>query len=233
MGSCRQGISGHVMTQVASSHCDSPPTSIKTKYQVKQLDSGGKKRWDTYVRESVDGTFYHLAGWKSIVENKLHHPAYYLYCELDGEIQAVLPLIHVKSLLFGNALISVPFLVYGGPIGKTDRAIEQVTLAAKQLAQELNVDYLELRNQKPLAGDWHTKGSHVTFRKSMDADPNANLLAIPRKQRAMIRKGVKAGLVAETDHDTDRLYAAMLVCKRNLGTPFFLPNVPTLECSSP
>jgi FemAB-related protein (PEP-CTERM system-associated) len=46
-------------------------------------------------------------------------------------------------------------------------------------------------------------------------------MAIPRKQRAMIRKGIKAGLVAEVDDDTDRLYEAMLECKRNLGTPFF------------
>ena len=46
-------------------------------------------------------------------------------------------------------------------------------------------------------------------------------MAIPRKQRAMIRKGIKAGLKAEVDQDTDRLYVAMLECKRNLGTPFF------------
>lgn len=209
------------MTQVARTRSHSSPLSIKVEYLVKQLERGGETRWDTFVRESADGTFYHLAGWRTIVENQLHHRAYYLYSELDGEIQAVLPLVHVKSLLFGNALISVPFLVYGGPIGVTDQAIEQVTVAAKQLAQELSVDYLELRNQRPIAGDWQTKDSHVTFRKTMHPDPEANLLAIPRKQRAMIRKGIKAGLVAEADHDTDRLYEAMLVCKRNLGTPFF------------
>lgn len=209
------------MSQVARSQCDNSPLSIDAKYSVKQLELGGEPRWDSFVRESADGTFYHLAGWKTIVEKQLHHPAYYLYSELNGEIQAVLPLIHVKSLLFGNALISVPFLVYGGPIGANEQAIEQVTVAARRLAQELNVDYLELRNQRAIPGEWLTRDSHVTFRKSMDPDPEANLLAIPRKQRAMIRKGIKAGLVAETDHDTDRLYDAMLVCKRNLGTPFF------------
>lgn len=209
------------MSQVARCHRDNSPSSIDVKYLVKQLEPGDEIRWDSFVRESADGTFYHLAGWKTIVESQLHHPAYYLYSELDGEIQAVLPLIHVKSLLFGDALISVPFLVYGGPIGVNDQAIEQVTLAARRLAEELNVDYLELRNQRAITGDWLTKDSHVTFRKPLDPDPEANLLAIPRKQRAMIRKGIKAGLVAEIDHDTDRLYESMLVCKRNLGTPFF------------
>lgn len=200
---------------------DRLPAESTAAYSVRHLASGDAARWDAFVRESSGGTFYHLAGWKSVIENQLHHPAYYLYCECEGEILAVLPLVHLKSLLFGNALTSLPFLVYGGPVGECEKATEQVVSAAKELAQELNVDYLELRNQTPLAGDWQTKNTHVTFRKTLDPDPEANLMAIPRKQRAMIRKGIKAGLVAESDQDADRLYAAMLVCKRNLGTPFF------------
>lgn len=210
------------MNQVANLKNEIRPAPTTAVYDVKQLGSEENARWDAFVRES-NGTFYHLAGWKSVVENQLRHPAYYLYCESGGEIEAVLPLVHVKSLIFGNALISLPFLVYGGPVGRSDQAIEQVVNAARELAQQLQVDYLELRNQVPLAGDWHTKNTYVTFRKTIDPDSEVNLMAIPRKQRAMIRKGIKAGLIAETDQDPDRLYRAMLACKRNLGTPFFSP----------
>jgi FemAB-related protein (PEP-CTERM system-associated) len=144
-----------------------------------------------------------------------------LYCERDGEIAAVLPLARVKSWLFGDALISIPFLVYGGPIATDEQALDQLVGAAKNLAAELGVDYLELRNQKLLAGEWQTKNNYVTFRKAIDPDPEVNMMAVPRKQRAMIRKGIKVGLKAEIDQDTNRLYSAMLACKRNLGTPFF------------
>ena len=72
-----------------------------------------------------------------------------------------------------------------------------------------------------LGGDWYSKSDYVTFRKRILPDPDENLAAVPRKQRAMIRKGIKAGLKAEIDTDVHRLYKAMLVCKRNLGTPFF------------
>ena len=188
---------------------------------VKRLDDSDYARWDNFVRQSPDGTFYHLAGWKRLIENVLNHETYYLYCEIGDEIAAVLPLARVKSWLFGDALISIPFLVYGGPVATNDKALGEVVDAARRLAKELAVDYLELRNQVPLVGDWQTKETYVTFRKSIDPDPQANLLAIPRKQRAMVRKGINAGLKAELDQETDRLYAAMLACKRNLGTPFF------------
>lgn len=188
---------------------------------VKHFATGDGPRWDSFVRASAAGSFYHLSGWRSLIENCLNHPTYYLYCENDGEIQAVLPLVHVNSLLFGNALISIPFLVYGGPVASNAEALTQVVDTARELARDLRVDHLELRNRIALPGDWHSKNTCATFRKRIDPDLEINFMAIPRKQRAMIRKGIEAGLKAEIDQDTARLYSTMLACKRNLGTPFF------------
>ncbi|MBT8109706.1 MAG: FemAB family PEP-CTERM system-associated protein [Gammaproteobacteria bacterium] len=212
------------MTQLQATRIDGD-AAIETRpgYAVRRLESGEESRWDAFVRSSPQGTFYHLSGWRSLIENRLHHAAYYLYCEDNGQIEAVLPLVHVKSLLFGNALISVPFLVYGGPLSSSATALDKILEAARDLAVDLGVDHLELRNQDAVPGDWLGKDNYATFRKTIDPDPEKNLMAVPRKQRAMIRKGIKAGLEAEIDRDTDRLYAAMLECKRNLGTPFFGP----------
>ena len=202
-------------------HHDEPREYGTPAYTVKHFAADDGDRWDAFVRASAGGSFYHLSGWRSIIENCLHHRAYYLYCERDGEIEAVLPLVHVKSLLFGDALISVPFLVYGGPVAASREALDHVISAAKEVAHELAVDHLELRNRVPVDDTWHTKDTYATFRKRIFPDPDANLMAIPRKQRAMIRKGIIAGLKAECDQDAERLHSAMLVCKRNLGTPFF------------
>ena len=188
---------------------------------IRKLEPADHDRWDEFVRNTDGGTFYHLSGWKTLIEGVLRHPTHYLYCESGGGITGVLPLARVKSWLFGDALISTPFLVYGGPVALTANATEALVAAAKDLARKLGVDYLELRNRTALAGEWHEKDTYVTFRKVIDPDPETNLMAIPRKQRAMIRKGIKAGLVAETDQDANRLYKVLLECKRNLGTPFF------------
>jgi hypothetical protein len=109
---------------------------------VRRLDDSDHGRWDSFVRQSPDGTFYHLAGWRRLFENELQHETHYLYCEVGGEIVAVLPLARVKSWLFGDALISVPFLVYGGPIAINEQALDKVVDAARNLAEELGVDYL-------------------------------------------------------------------------------------------
>lgn len=179
-----------------------------------------KARWDAYVHKHENGTFYHLSGWQEIIGDFLRHPTYYLYVERDGVINGVLPLARVKSRLFGDALISLPFLVYGGPLGSDAESTAQLIDEATRLATALGVDYLELRNRTPLT-DWPAKSTYVTFRKAIAADPEENLNAIPRKQRAMVRKGIKFGLEAEFDADVGRLYSVLSECKRNLGTPFF------------
>ncbi|MDJ0911044.1 MAG: FemAB family PEP-CTERM system-associated protein [Woeseiaceae bacterium] len=190
-------------------------------YRVRELTSADEDRWDAFVESSPAGTFFHLSGWQHIVRDSLGHPTWYLYCERDGDILGVLPLAQVKSFLFGNALISLPFLVYGGVVSSDPEAEALLIEAACEKARELRVDHLELRNRKPSGRDWATKSQYVSFSKAIDPDPEKNLMAIPRKQRAMVRKGIKAGLVAERDEDARRLYDALLPCKRNLGTPFF------------
>ena len=72
-------------------------------YQIRELQAGDESRWDAFVVAHDSGTFYHLSGWKRIIENSLHHPTSYLYCESEGVIVAVLPLVHIKSLFFGNS----------------------------------------------------------------------------------------------------------------------------------
>jgi FemAB-related protein (PEP-CTERM system-associated) len=187
---------------------------------VEYLDQGRREDWDAFVRGHPNATFYHLSGWRDVIGGFLGHPTYYMYVERDGRVEGVLPLARVRSWLFGDALISMPFLVYGGVVADTTEAAETLINAASELADELRVDYLELRNRSPQT-QWPAKSTYVTFRKEIYSDPEENLKAIPRKQRAMVRKGIKAGLHAEMDADAHRLYDVLSECKRNLGTPFF------------
>ncbi len=149
------------------------------------------------------------------------HRTHYLFAERNGRIAGVLPLGHIRSRLFGNALISTPFCVYGGIATEDSEVFSALESAACALAERLKVDYLEMRNREARHAGWPSKDLYVTFRKSIDPDPEKNLLAIPRKQRAMVRKGIKAGLKAEFDRSTERFYAAYSQSVRSLGTPVF------------
>jgi FemAB-related protein (PEP-CTERM system-associated) len=188
---------------------------------IKISDSAKRGDWDAYVEQCPTASFFHKWGWKEVVEQAFGHPMHYLYAEVDGKIVGVLPLGHVKSLLFGNALISNPFCVYGGVAADSEEARIALEERAVSLAREAGVDYLELRNRFETPSQRPKKSLYFTFRKSLDPDPEKNLAAIPRKQRAMVRKGIGEGLVGVIDSNVDRLHDAYGESVRNLGTPVF------------
>lgn len=189
---------------------------------VKLLDDTHRTRWDEFVNACPEATFFHRAGWKEVIERAFGHRCYFLYAQESGRIQGVLPLGHVRSLLFGNTLISSPFCVYGGVAAYGQEARDALTQAAVRLAEELEVDCLEMRNRHRMHPAWPCKGDlYVTFRKAIDLDPEKNMLNIPRKQRAMVRKGIDAGLISKIDAEIGRFYQAYAHSVRNLGTPVF------------
>ena len=190
-------------------------------YAVHQLSETDFSRWDSYVSTAEQATFFHRAGWKRVLEKAFGHRTFFLYAEKDGQIDGVLPLAQVKSRLFGNNLSSTPFCVYGGIAADNPAAYEALERAACELAEKLNVDALELRNSQAVDNGWPTKELYSTFRKVMDADHDVNMKAIPAKQRAMVRKGIKAGLLGEPDEGCERIYQVYAESLRNLGTPVF------------
>jgi FemAB-related protein (PEP-CTERM system-associated) len=185
---------------------------------VRALGDAECAAWDRFVTASPAATFFHLSGWRRIVESTGHR-AHYLCASRGAQITGVLPLAEVKSRLFGHMLISTPFCVYGGAVAAGEAERTALEDRARQLAEELKVDYLELRNLRASVGDWGGKELYVTFRKPMSANDDDNMKAIPRKQRAMVRKGIEAGLKSEIDADVDRFYAMYSESVRNLGTP--------------
>ena len=181
-------------------------------------------RWDTFVQTCPAATFFHKAGWQTIIERVYGHKTWFYYVQQDGRIVGILPLAQIKSRLFGHSLGSLPFCVLGGVVATVDGARTLLDAAADKIARELNVGHLEYRNLLPAhAGDpaWHQKELYVTFRKEISTDDEENLNAIPRKQRAMVRKGIKLGLSAEIDQTVERFFTCYATSVHRLGTPVF------------
>ncbi len=193
------------------------PASLR----VRSYEPSDKQRWNEFVRGHEEGTFFHLAEWQDVLRDAFGHRSHYLIAEAGGAVRGVLPLTLVSSVLFGRALISTPFCVYGGIVSDGSQAHHALTEAACALARELQVDYLELRNRRRQHPQWPLKELYVTFRKPIAAESEANMLAIPRKQRAMVRKGIQKELRARIDADTSAHYELYSESLRNLGTPIF------------
>jgi len=186
---------------------------------IKELARGEEARWEAFIMRCPEATFFHRVGWREIVEGVFHHRCHYLYAERAGEIVGVLPLAEVKSVLFGHAVRSLPFCVYGGAAVTDQAATPLLHAAARLVARRLGASHLELRNRVAKTLDWPRQELYVTFRKALLPDVEANMAAVPRKQRAMVRKGIKNRLATELDTSTDRFFALYADNVRRHGTP--------------
>lgn len=184
-------------------------------------DAGEGARIDAFVHAAAGATPFHLPAWSRAVARGCGQRARYLLAEdAAGRIAGVLPLTEVRSALFGKALVSTGFGVDGGVLGE---GVESLAGAAWALAQRLGCPGVELRGGPAPAG-WETDDSaYLGFARDLAADEAAELLAIPRKQRAEVRRALALDLTVETGGaallgDHYRVYAESV---RNLGTPVF------------
>jgi FemAB-related protein (PEP-CTERM system-associated) len=196
-----------------------PATGKMSGIEIGLATAADRERWDAFVERCQDATFFHRAGWKEVIESALGHRCFYLVAERDSQVVGVLPLAETRSLLFGHALASLPFCAYGGVAATDPAAVPLLHAAARELAARLGVGHLELRNRVRREPAWPRQDLYVTFRKELAPAAEANMLAIPRKQRAMVRKGARHGLRAELDGSVDRFFRlyADNMCRH--GTP--------------
>lgn len=155
------------------------------------------------------------------MEKALGHSCYYLTAVNDkGEIQAVLPLVTVKSKLFGHFLISVPFLNYGGPLGNDD-GIKLLVDRASRIAEDNEVKILEIRSRAELPISLPVSHRKITVVLDVpEGGADALWKQIPAKVRSQVRRPQKEGMESRFGHDQlDGFYDVFTRNMRDLGTP--------------
>ncbi|MEO5938555.1 MAG: FemAB family XrtA/PEP-CTERM system-associated protein [Sphingomonas sp.] len=189
-------------------------------------DATERTRIDDYVRRHPDATPFQLSGWNVAVARACGQIAHCLIAQTaDGEIVGVLPLTEIRSALFGKALVSTGFAVDGGILTRRDAVAEALAASAWALAEKLGCPSLELRGGPAPGKDWIVDDTtYLGFSRDLAADDEAQLLAIPRKQRAEVRKSLDGELqvtIGNRPKDLAMHYAVFSESVRNLGTPVF------------
>ncbi|HET8611241.1 MAG TPA: FemAB family XrtA/PEP-CTERM system-associated protein [Sphingomonas sp.] len=181
---------------------------------------------EAFVAAQPESTPFHRPAWLAAVEAGTGQRAHMLTAERGGRIEGVLPLTAVRSALFGKALVSSGFAVSGGVLAENEAAAQALIAAAWGLAERLGAPDLELRGGPLPEGEgWvHRRDAHAGFVRPLAADDEAELKAIPRKQRADVRKALAGELevsVGRGEADRRAHYAVYAESVRNLGTPVF------------
>jgi serine/alanine adding enzyme len=182
---------------------------------------GTDGEWDAAVASLGGGTFCHLSGWRHVLAEGLGHESMRLAVRgTSGETLGVLPLARVRSRLFGDYLLSMPFLSYGGPLGGgvARRALVEAAVAE---ARRLGVDLLELRSREPLPGDLAVSERKLTVLKALPATTEELWeKGIKAKLRSQVRRPLKEGMTARFGLDlVPEFYAVFARTMRDLGTP--------------
>ncbi len=178
--------------------------------------------WDGFVDQHAGGTVFHLTKWGLAISRGLGHTAHYLAAFRGSEIVGVLPLIGIRSRLFGKSLSSCAFAVYGGPIADSEDVHLALDAQAWKIAQASGVQVLEYRNQVRQRPEWAAKTeTYATFRRPLSATADKRLTDIPRKQRAEVRKSLEKNLTVSIETSADRHFSVYAESVRNLGTPVF------------
>jgi FemAB-related protein (PEP-CTERM system-associated) len=181
---------------------------------------------DAYVRAHPLATPFHLSAWSRAVARGCGQVNHYLIAEIGSDIVGVLPLTVVHSPLFGRALVSSAFAVGGGVLADDDIIAKALIAEAVAMAERLTCPTVELRGGMMLVGaDWHhDETTYLGFVRDLAGDDEAELLVIPRKQRAEVRRALGYELTVETGNaESNRAahYAVYSESVRNLGTPVF------------
>jgi serine/alanine adding enzyme len=183
----------------------------------------GRQSWDAYVDSTAPGNFYHPWVWGEVIEETFGHKAYYLTAVENGAIRGVLPLVSIRSRLFGNSLISIPFFSYGGVVADTEQARESLLTGAAELGRELGTRHVELRQGDPSPMSWQMSSSKITMEIHLPATIDEYFNQLSTSRRKKIRYGLKRGLRVEWAglEALPMFYKIFATNMRNLGTPVY------------
>ncbi|MFW6194544.1 MAG: FemAB family XrtA/PEP-CTERM system-associated protein [Halobacteriota archaeon] len=189
--------------------------------EIVELKQSEEKLWDDYVLQSDESTFFHQIGWKNVVEHTYGHKPIYLVAKEDGQIKGILPLFWLKSKIFGKKLVSVPFAPYGGVCAETKDVEDMLLEEAKKLAEEYDVDYLELRYLGRSSDNevLFSNSRYTTF--ILNLNKNIDNLwdeKLNKKVRNAVRKAYKSNLECSLC-SLKQFYDLYLKNMKLLGTP--------------
>ena len=184
--------------------------------------------WDAYVSAHPDAFGSHEWAWRNVFEGVFGHTCHYLAARTPvGELRGILPIVEIRSLIFGRSMTSLPFLNFGGVLASSPEVARQLVESAGQLARSRGCKHVELRHVGRKFNDLPCRQHKVTMRLPLgvagSSDPGELWDRIDRKARNQVRKAQKSNLSVERGEAelVPAFYEVFARNMRDLGTPVY------------
>ena len=191
---------------------------------VRELRDDDRDRVDRYVASSPDSTLYHRTGWKDIVEDVFAHRVTYLLAEgRDDGLRGLLPMAHLRSRLFGNYFVSMPYVNYGGVCADDGTARDALLGEAVGIARRSNAEFVEFRQTVRLGNGMPVKEKKVAMTLALPPTSGELWDTFHSKVRSQIKRPQKEGLTFRVGglEEVDPFYRVFSRNMRDLGTPVY------------
>lgn len=197
--------------------------SDSTEPVCRVLESGDLAAWDNFVSHHKESSIYHYSIWKHIFKAAFGKQWYVIGASKNGRIYGGFPLVHMKHPLFGNSLVSLPFVNYGGLLVDEKVLLPPLIAEGEKLAKDLGVQCLELRHLENHYPELLARNTKVSMWLNLPRTSAELFQSFKPKLRSQIRKGEKNGLCAKVGgiELLDQFYAVFSQNMRDLGTPVY------------
>jgi serine/alanine adding enzyme len=192
--------------------------------RIRLFREGDRERWDAYIKGSDKSSCYHLIGWKNVIERSFGHKTYYLLSENNSNtINGILPMVHLKSVLFGNFMVALPYFNYGGVCAEKKEVVDRLLKEAVRIAREKECRHIELRQTQYVCDELPIRTNKVSMRINLPKDPDLLWNSFSSKLRSQIRRASKEGMYAKVgrEEELNSFYKVFSVNMRDLGTPVY------------
>jgi len=184
-----------------------------------------RDQWDEYVTAAAPDRLYHLWVWREVIEETFGHRPYYLAAREGGKIRGVLPLVFIRSRIFGKSLVSIPFFSCGGVLADSAAVCEELLGGAVTHAGKLGANHIELRQGDECPMSWKGVTTKVTMEIELPSSADEYWKRLSSGMRNKLRQGQKYNFRAEWGGREllGVFYNLFATNMRNLGTPVYSP----------
>lgn len=179
--------------------------------------------WNEYVRSHENASIYHRYAWREVIEDIFGHSCPYLIATRGQQVVGLLPAVQLKSRLFGNYLVSMPYVTGGGVLADDASVAAALLVECAQLARRRGCSHIETRDFQPLPVPWHARTDKVVMRLPLSTSIDGLSKQIGKKLRAQVKRPLREGATAHRGGQelVGEFYTVFAANMRDLGTPVY------------
>ena len=199
-----------------------PAVSSGDGLDVEIVNPLADSQWDADVAQHPDATVFHTSAWTRVLTSTYRHQPMYLRCTRDGKLKALVPLMHVNSILTGRRGICLPFSDFCAPLLFPNCPSEVVADVLLRVARERKWKHVEIRSGGTFYPDIGVSVSFWSHKLDLRSGVDALFAGLKSSVRRALRKAERSDLrldITCSQESMDIFYHLQAETRRRHGLP--------------